>query len=199
MKPSEFQKVLWFVYVVYVYVLAFAISSLAKAYSSLDPSLSMLVIDGWGWLWVPPLFGGALTLVCLAIFGGFEMSEKVTLCPCCGASTFLDTHCPASDHPELEVEFDSCTHCDWPGNDRPIGFDVKYSRIKELPESGFFQHFPGIYCKRCKEIYALYSYSAHQPDGTDDQGKPFYDGCGMCGDAGTLVPASPLRDVEDSE
>jgi hypothetical protein len=39
----------------------------------------------------------------------------------------------------------------------------------------FFQHSPGVYCKHCGEIYALYSYSLFQPDGVDEQSKPYGD------------------------
>ena len=40
-------------------------------------------------------------------------------CPECGAETFVDTHCIAGDHPELTMELDFCTVCDWSGNERP--------------------------------------------------------------------------------
>ena len=50
--------------------------------------------------------------------------------------------------------------------------------IKPLPANGgFFLNFPGVYCKTCGGVYALYSYSAHQPDGIDDHGKPYYTRC----------------------
>jgi len=39
-------------------------------------------------------------------------------CPLCGADTFVDTHCPATDHPETTMEYDFCTKCDWSGNGR---------------------------------------------------------------------------------
>lgn len=43
-----------------------------------------------------------------------------------------------------------------------------------------FMNFPGIYCEGCGETFALYSYSAHQPNGLDENGKPFYHSCFMC-------------------
>lgn len=57
----------------------------------------------------------------------------------------------------------------------------RYNQIKSLPpEGGFFQHFPGVYCKKCGEIFALYLYSAHLPNGVDENGKPYYESCLMC-------------------
>jgi len=56
-----------------------------------------------------------------------------------------------------------------------------YDRIPPVPESGFFQHFPGIYCQNCGRDFALYSYSALSPDGLDEEGKPFYNLCGIDG------------------
>lgn len=50
------------------------------------------------------------------------------LCPECGSATFVDTHCPASDHPFLTTEFDECEVCDWTGNERRAS--------KELREGG---------------------------------------------------------------
>ncbi len=55
----------------------------------------------------------------------------------------------------------------------------RYAAIQPRPASGFFQNFPGVYCKNCGNIFALYSYSATQPHGDDENGKPFYTRCGM--------------------
>lgn len=54
-----------------------------------------------------------------------------------------------------------------------------YNEIKEM-SNGDFRHFPGVYCKNCGETFALYSYSLIQPDGIDDNLKPFYNDCFRC-------------------
>lgn len=46
----------------------------------------------------------------------------------------------------------------------------------------FFQHLPGVYCRGCKSTYALYSYSVRQPDGLDENKKPYYESCFKCKD-----------------
>jgi len=57
-----------------------------------------------------------------------------------------------------------------------------YHSIKPMPKDGSpFQNFPGVYCRRCGETFALYSYSAYQPDGVDGNDKPYYDSCFKCG------------------
>lgn len=67
----------------------------------------------------------------------------------------------------------------------------RYNQIKPLPpEGGFFQHFPGVYCKKCERIFALYSYSAFQPDGVDENGKPYYDSCSVCGKDKKLIQSN---------
>jgi hypothetical protein len=59
--------------------------------------------------------------------------------------------------------------------------DEDYASILPLPEEGeHFMHLPGVYCKNCGEIFALYSYSAHKPDGIDHNRKPFYNKCYFC-------------------
>lgn len=60
--------------------------------------------------------------------------------------------------------------------------DERYDEIQPLPkEGGFFQHFPGVYCKRCGRVFALYSYSLIQPVyGVDENGKPYYENCLFC-------------------
>ena len=57
----------------------------------------------------------------------------------------------------------------------------KIEDIQPLPKGGFFQLFPGVYCKACGEIFALYSYSVMQPDGVDEDGRAFYNTCGLNG------------------
>jgi len=53
--------------------------------------------------------------------------------------------------------------------------------IKQIPQDGgFFQNFPGVYCKSCGEVYALYSYSFYKPDGIDEDSKPYYNCCAVC-------------------
>lgn len=52
--------------------------------------------------------------------------------------------------------------------------------VEPLPDSGFYQLFPGVYCKDCESVFALYSYSAHKHDGIDDKGRAFYNKCYMC-------------------
>lgn len=57
----------------------------------------------------------------------------------------------------------------------------KYNSIKEIPvEGGWFMNFPGVYCKNCGEIFALYSFSGNQPHGIDENKKPYYNSCPMC-------------------
>jgi hypothetical protein len=53
-------------------------------------------------------------------------------------------------------------------------------KVEMLPKNGFFQLFPGVYCRTCGKTFALYSYSAHQPDGVDESGRAFYKTCLMC-------------------
>lgn len=55
----------------------------------------------------------------------------------------------------------------------------RYESIQPMVE-GFFQHFPGVYCQGCGNDFALYSYSASQPHGVDENNKPFYKTCGLC-------------------
>ncbi len=40
-------------------------------------------------------------------------------CPKCGAKTFANSHCPATDHPETTTEWDRCGECDWESDHRP--------------------------------------------------------------------------------
>lgn len=68
----------------------------------------------------------------------------------------------------------------------------KYAQIPPRPP-GFFQHFPGIYCRACGQVFALYSYSGHPPDGDDENGKPFYTVCLLCNPKETGFPhVAPL-------
>lgn len=53
-----------------------------------------------------------------------------------------------------------------------------YDKIPDHP-SGSFMNAPGIYCK-CGASFALYFYSTIQPDGLDENGKPFYNQCFLC-------------------
>lgn len=55
-----------------------------------------------------------------------------------------------------------------------------YDKIPELPESGFYMHFGGVYCRNCGETFALYSYSAIRPSGIDENRKPYYSQCFKC-------------------
>jgi hypothetical protein len=55
----------------------------------------------------------------------------------------------------------------------------RYDEIRPI-ENGFFQNFPGVYCKKCGKTFALYSYSAMQPHGVDENSKPFYNSCFKC-------------------
>lgn len=48
-------------------------------------------------------------------------------------------------------------------------------------DEAFFMHLPGVYCRNCGETYALYSFSTEKPDGTDENRKPYYNGCFKCG------------------
>lgn len=38
-------------------------------------------------------------------------------CPVCGSATFIDSHTPASDHPELSTDRHQCEKCDWHSDD----------------------------------------------------------------------------------
>lgn len=55
----------------------------------------------------------------------------------------------------------------------------RYNEIRPMG-NGFFQNFSGVYCKNCGETFALYSYSAMQPQGVDENSKPFYNNCFKC-------------------
>jgi hypothetical protein len=55
-----------------------------------------------------------------------------------------------------------------------------YENIPPLyADDKFYMNMPGIYCKKCGEIFALYFYS-NPPDGLDENGKPFYNDCTIC-------------------
>lgn len=57
-----------------------------------------------------------------------------------------------------------------------------YDKIPQVKQNGeFFQAMPGIYCENCGHDFALYSYSFYQPDGLDENNKPFYKKCGIGG------------------
>jgi hypothetical protein len=45
-------------------------------------------------------------------------SGKV-ICPLCGADTFIDSHTPFSDHPELSTDRHECKVCDWHSDEWP--------------------------------------------------------------------------------
>ena len=45
--------------------------------------------------------------------------EGVVRCPVCGSPTFVDTHTPASDHPELSTDRHQCETCDWHSDEWP--------------------------------------------------------------------------------
>jgi hypothetical protein len=47
------------------------------------------------------------------------------LCPLCGSSTFIDSHIPASDHPELSTDRRQCEKCDWHSDEWPTSNTVK--------------------------------------------------------------------------
>ena len=66
--------------------------------------------------------------------------------------------------------------------DKRVISQEAYDSVKPLPEKGeFFQNFAGVYCKNCGETFALYSYSVFKPHGVDENNKPFYKNCVMCG------------------
>lgn len=73
---------------------------------------------------------------------------------------------------------------------------VDYNKIPALKE-GFFQHIPGVYCNNCGEVFALYSYSAHPPSGTDENGKPYYNNCFKCDENFSLYPET-TKDKDNS-
>ena len=56
-----------------------------------------------------------------------------------------------------------------------------YNEIMPIPKKHNFRLFPGAYCKNCGETFALYSYSMFQPNGIDENGKAFYNKCGVNG------------------
>ena len=55
----------------------------------------------------------------------------------------------------------------------------KYDQIQPLKDQGHI-NIPGIYCAGCGETYARYSYSFHQADAVDENGKPYYNKCFKC-------------------
>jgi len=61
---------------------------------------------------------------------------------------------------------------------------LEYDTIPAWPNGysphQFFQHFPGVYCKQCGKVFALYSYSICQPHGLDENHKPYYNSCFLC-------------------
>ncbi len=62
-----------------------------------------------------------------------------------------------------------------------------YNKIPPIKNEGFYQNFPGVYCKTCGQTFALYSYSAYQPDGIDENNKPFYVKCALCNKTNSLM------------
>lgn len=54
-----------------------------------------------------------------------------------------------------------------------------YDQIWPAEQQGFI-NMPGVYCRHCSQVFALYEFSIDQPDGMDDQGKPYYDRCRLC-------------------
>jgi len=63
--------------------------------------------------------------------------------------------------------------------------NYSYDMIPAWPDgypagTRFFQHCPGVYCKHCGNVYALYSYSLCQPHGLDENHKPYYNYCFLC-------------------
>jgi hypothetical protein len=57
----------------------------------------------------------------------------------------------------------------------------KHPNVKPLPkDQKFFQLFAGVYCKKCDNEFALYSYSCYIPSGIDEFGKAYYECCPMC-------------------
>lgn len=51
--------------------------------------------------------------------GERAVSDQLQMCPLCGSECFLDSHTPASDHPELTVERWECKECNWFGEEQP--------------------------------------------------------------------------------
>ncbi len=43
---------------------------------------------------------------------------EAALCPKCGEATRVESHCPATDHPETTVYWDECG-CGWESDHRP--------------------------------------------------------------------------------
>ena len=59
---------------------------------------------------------------------------------------------------------------------------IHVSNYNEIPTKENLRsvNIPGVYCKCCGETFALYSWSVHQPDGYDKNGKPYYNFCFIC-------------------
>ena len=45
--------------------------------------------------------------------------EHLVACPVCGSATFVDSHTPASDHPECSTDRRECETCDWHSDEWP--------------------------------------------------------------------------------
>lgn len=67
---------------------------------------------------------------------------------------------------------------------------MKPENYEEIPTkdklNGYFQYFPGIYCRGCGRTFALYSYSAFMPSGFDENDKPFYKSCFECNEKNSM-------------
>ncbi len=56
-----------------------------------------------------------------------------------------------------------------------------YDKIPAASELGPI-NVPGCYCINCGELFALYSFSIHQPMNKDENGKLYYENCFLCMD-----------------
>ena len=57
-----------------------------------------------------------------------------------------------------------------------------FNKIKDIPKfknQGMI-NIPGVYCKNCGEVFALYAFSLDQPEGIDENGRPYYKSCFKC-------------------
>lgn len=57
--------------------------------------------------------------LCVKAEKGVAVEKSKVLCPVCGASTFIESHTPATDHPECSTDRHQCEKCDWYSDEWP--------------------------------------------------------------------------------
>ena len=49
----------------------------------------------------------------------FKFKKGTVICPVCGSGTFIDSHTPATDHPECSTDRHQCNKCEWHSDEWP--------------------------------------------------------------------------------